>query len=93
MVNIGARKSAKDSFDRLSWPRVTGQLMDLFEEGEARKQLPKTRGSFPAQEKKFLGWQLRQIHPDSAAEKDREPKKYPFTLDSVLPWWGRKPAI
>jgi hypothetical protein len=46
-----------------------------------------------AQERKFLGWQLREIHRDSAAEKDREIKKYPFTLDSVLPWWRRKPAI
>jgi hypothetical protein len=46
-----------------------------------------------AQDEKFLGWRLREIHRDTAAEKDREQKKYPFTLDKVLPWWGRKPAV
>jgi hypothetical protein len=41
-----------------------------------------------AREEKYVGWELPQISQDEAAGKDKiEPKKFPFELDGLLPWW------
>jgi hypothetical protein len=43
-----------------------------------------------AREEKYLGWDLRDIHRDQTAGKDPiEPKKFPFELGTLLPWWNR----
>ena len=37
---------------------------------------------------KYLGWELPQINQEEAAGKEKiEPKKFPFELDGLLPWW------
>jgi hypothetical protein len=43
-----------------------------------------------AREEKYVGWELREIHREEAAGKEKiEPKKFPFELDGLLPWWER----
>ena len=43
-----------------------------------------------AREEKYVGWELREVHRDQTAEKEPiEPKKFPFELDGLLPWWKR----
>jgi hypothetical protein len=38
----------------------------------------------------YNGWQLREISRNEAAGKDKiEPKKFPFELGGLLPWWKR----
>lgn len=41
-------------------------------------------------EDKYHGWMLSNVHDDTGAAKEfGKPKKYPFDLESVLPWWNR----
>jgi hypothetical protein len=41
-------------------------------------------------EEKYQGWMLREVHRDTgAAEKFGKPKRYPFDMARVLPWWNR----
>jgi hypothetical protein len=41
-------------------------------------------------EEKYQGWMLREVHRDTGASKAvGKPKRYPFDLDKVLPWWSR----
>lgn len=41
-------------------------------------------------DKKYVGWGLREVHRDQMAEKEPiEPKRFPFKLDGLLPWWDR----
>lgn len=41
-------------------------------------------------DKKYVGWGLREVHRDKNAEKEPiEPKQFPFKLDDLLPWWKR----
>jgi hypothetical protein len=43
-----------------------------------------------AKQKNLSGWQLREIYQKIASGNGREPKKkYPFVLNTVLPWWER----
>jgi hypothetical protein len=43
-----------------------------------------------ANEKKYTGWMLKEVHRDTGATKAfGKPKPYPFNLESVLPWWDR----
>lgn len=42
-----------------------------------------------AQDQKFAGWQFREIHRQSErASGFGSPRKFPFDLGSVLPWWN-----
>ena len=39
---------------------------------------------------KYSGWELREINREEAANQEPiEPKRFPFELDSLLPWWTR----
>jgi hypothetical protein len=43
-----------------------------------------------AREEKYADWELREINREEAAGKEKiEPKKFPFDLDGLLPWWKR----
>jgi hypothetical protein len=43
-----------------------------------------------AREEKYIGWELREINREEATGEERiEPKKFPFKLDDLLPWWKR----
>jgi hypothetical protein len=42
-----------------------------------------------AREEKYISWELREINREQAAGKEIEPKKFPFELDGLLPWWKR----
>jgi hypothetical protein len=43
-----------------------------------------------AHEKRYVDWELRQVHQDQISEKESiEPKQFPFELDGLLPWWKR----
>lgn len=43
-----------------------------------------------AQEEKYIGWELREITREEKTGKEKiEPKKFPFELDGLLPWWKR----
>jgi hypothetical protein len=43
-----------------------------------------------AQDEKYVGWGLSAINREEAAGKEKnEPKKFPFELDGLLPWWKR----
>jgi hypothetical protein len=43
-----------------------------------------------AQNEKYAGWELRDVYRQEAAANDEiEPKKFPFKLDNLLPWWKR----
>jgi hypothetical protein len=43
-----------------------------------------------AREEKYTGWELREISRKESAGKEKiEPKKFPFELDGLLPWWKR----
>jgi hypothetical protein len=43
-----------------------------------------------AREEKYIGLELREINREEAAGKEKiEPKKFPFKLDGLLPWWKR----
>jgi hypothetical protein len=47
-----------------------------------------------ANEKKYEGWMLSDVHRDTGAIKDfGKPKLYPFDMQNVLPWWGRIRAL
>lgn len=42
------------------------------------------------QEKRFSGWQLREVHRDCNKAKEKTPPRdFPFALDDLLPWWKR----
>jgi hypothetical protein len=41
-------------------------------------------------EEKYQGWMLSNVHSDTGAAKEfGKPKRYPFEMDNVLPWWTR----
>jgi hypothetical protein len=41
-----------------------------------------------AHDQKYSGWQFREVHRDSEAAKSfGKPRKFPFDLGAVLPWW------
>ena len=41
-------------------------------------------------QEKYSDWGLREISKQEAADKEKiEPKKFPFNLDGLLPWWNR----
>lgn len=41
-------------------------------------------------EEKYQGWMLKEVHRDTGASKQfGEPKRYPFDMRNVLPWWSR----
>jgi hypothetical protein len=41
-------------------------------------------------EEKYQGWMLGNVHSDTgAAKKFGKPKRYPFEMENVLPWWTR----
>ena len=43
-----------------------------------------------SKEVKYQGWMLREIHRDTGAPKEFDkPKRYPFDIGNVLPWWNR----
>jgi hypothetical protein len=43
-----------------------------------------------AREDKYIGWGLSEINRDKEAAKEKiDPKKFPFDLDDLLPWWKR----
>jgi len=43
-----------------------------------------------AKEEKYMGWQLREIaRSERKGGANFEQKKYPFTLDEILPWWSQ----
>jgi len=43
-----------------------------------------------ARQEKYRGWGLREIHREQTAEEEpMEPKRFPFALDDLLPWWTR----
>jgi hypothetical protein len=43
-----------------------------------------------ARDEKYVGWRLREIHRNATARMETiEPKKYPFDLAGLLPWWTR----
>jgi hypothetical protein len=43
-----------------------------------------------ANEVKYQGWMLREVHRDTGAEtKLAKPKLFPFDMENVLPWWSR----
>ena len=43
-----------------------------------------------AREEKYIGWELRAINREEAAGMEKiEPKKFPFELEGLLPWWKR----
>jgi hypothetical protein len=43
-----------------------------------------------AREEKYIGWELATINRQEAAGKERiKPKKFPFELDGLLPWWKK----
>ena len=43
-----------------------------------------------ARQEKYVGWELREVHRDQAAENElMEPRQFPFRLDGLLPWWDR----
>jgi hypothetical protein len=43
-----------------------------------------------SKDEKYRGWMLREVHRDTGADKEfGKPKRYPFDLKSVLPWWDR----
>lgn len=43
-----------------------------------------------ANEDKYQGWMLAEVHRDTGAAKEfGTPKLYPFDLSNVLPWWNR----
>lgn len=43
-----------------------------------------------AQSEQYRGWRLREINREVRAELGEiEPKKFPFELGTVLPWWAR----
>jgi hypothetical protein len=43
-----------------------------------------------SREQKYIGWGLREISREQAAgEVSIEPRRFPFQLDSLLPWWER----
>jgi hypothetical protein len=43
-----------------------------------------------AREEEYIGWELPEINRREAAGKEEiEPKKFPFELDGLLPWWRR----
>lgn len=43
-----------------------------------------------ARQEKYAGWNLREINQEEQKEKDDiEIKKFPFSLDELLPWWTR----
>jgi hypothetical protein len=45
-------------------------------------------------EEKYQGWMLREVHRDTGAEKRLDkPKRYPFHIEDVLPWWSRIPEL
>lgn len=42
-----------------------------------------------AQEERYQGWHLREVHRDLTGDQEPENKRFPFALDVVLPWWKR----
>ncbi len=41
-------------------------------------------------EEKYQDWMLYNVHRDTGAAKEfGKPKRFPFDLENVLPWWGR----
>ena len=40
-----------------------------------------------ARKEKYVGWELPQINQEEVAGKKIKPKKFPFELDGLLPWW------
>jgi hypothetical protein len=46
-----------------------------------------------AREDKYLGWELSNINREEAAGNKIEPRKFPFKLDDLLPWWRRSSAF
>ncbi|MFZ0457133.1 MAG: hypothetical protein WAM17_01545 [Rhodoplanes sp.] len=41
-------------------------------------------------EEKYQRWMLREVHRDTGAAKEfGKPKRYPFDMRNVLPWWTR----
>lgn len=47
-----------------------------------------------APDEKYAGWELREVNRHEAeAREPREPKKFPFKLDGLLPWWDRLQAL
>jgi hypothetical protein len=43
-----------------------------------------------ARDAKYIGWEFREINRAEAVGKEKiEPKKFPFELDGLLPWWRR----
>ncbi len=41
-------------------------------------------------EDKYQGWMLREVHRATGAAKEFDkPKRYPFDMENVLPWWSR----
>lgn len=43
-----------------------------------------------AHEEQFVGWELPEVHRKQTNEKElTEPKRFPFELDALLPWWKR----
>lgn len=41
-------------------------------------------------EDKYQGWMLREVHRNTGATKEFEkPKRFPFDMEKVLPWWNR----
>src|ERR1700733_13439507 len=41
-------------------------------------------------EQKYQGWMLSNVHSDTGAAKEfGKPRRYPFHIEKVLPWWTR----